>query len=76
MTATYEQAKAARATARTVFGALADVRTVSVVRADDGDGFGLRVDLTAAPPAGVALPDSVDGVPVRVCVVPGSAVAQ
>lgn len=74
MTATYEQAKAARATARTVFGALADVRTVSVVRADDG--FGLRVDLTAAPHAGVALPDSVDGVPVRVCVVPGSAVAQ
>lgn len=67
MSATYEQAKLAQPTARAVFGKLVAVRTVSIVRAGT-DGFGLRVDIDAPPPAALQFPDTVDGVPVSVCV--------
>ena len=63
--ATLESARAPKPAAQEVFDALADV--VGITRI--GDGYGVKVNLRAAPTAGVELPAEVEGVPVRVEVV-------
>lgn len=65
--ATLESARAAKPAAQKVFAALADVVGVGITRI--GDGYGVKVNLRAAPATGVELPTEVDGVPVRVEVV-------
>ncbi len=66
-TATLESVRAAKPAAQKVFAALADVAGVGITRI--GDGYGVKVNLRAAPAAGVVLPAEVEGVPVRVEVV-------
>jgi hypothetical protein len=64
---TLDQARAAKGPALEVFQRLADVVGVGVTRV--GPGYGVKVNLRSAPPAGAALPADVAGVPVRVEVV-------
>ncbi|HKI35042.1 MAG TPA: hypothetical protein VKA46_24510 [Gemmataceae bacterium] len=64
---TLEQARAAKLRVLAVFQQLAPVVGVGVTRTDGG--YAVKVNLQAAPPEGIALPESVDGVPVRVEVV-------
>jgi hypothetical protein len=63
---TIEQARAAKARALALFERLAPVVGVGITRI--GDGYGLKVNLRELPP-GAALPDAVEGVPVKVEVV-------
>jgi hypothetical protein len=64
---TLEQARAAKPRVLTVFKRLAPVVGVGITRMNGG--YGVMVNLQAAPAEGTALPDQVDGVPVRVEVV-------
>lgn len=64
---TRDQARAAKARALAVFEQLVPVVGVGVTRVDAG--YGVKVNLQTPPPEGVTLPDTVDGVPVRVEVV-------
>ncbi|HEX4610678.1 MAG TPA: hypothetical protein VH092_20980 [Urbifossiella sp.] len=66
-THTLDEARAAKARALAVFEPLAAVVGVGITRV--GSGYGLKVNLAAAPPANTALPTEVDGVPVRLEVV-------
>jgi len=50
-----------------IFRRDAPVAGVGIVRI--GDGYGLKVNLSAAPKQGIRLPEEVDGVPVKVEVV-------
>lgn len=63
---TIEQARAAKEQAYAVVASLAPVVGVGITRI--GDGYGVKVNLESVP-AGVALPTSVDGVPLRVAVI-------
>ena len=65
--ATLEQARAAKERAKALFARAGTVVGVGINRV--GDGFGVKVNLSAAPPPDAALPESIDGVPVRVEVV-------
>jgi hypothetical protein len=59
-----------RAVQRKVIAQLAHVKEVNGVGITRvGDGFGLKVNLTAQPRKAIQLPQVVDGVPVRVEVV-------
>jgi hypothetical protein len=62
-----ERARAAKERARIVFAAKASVVGVGITRV--GGGFGLKVNLSEPPPPGAELPETIDGVPVRVEVV-------
>jgi hypothetical protein len=62
-----EQARAAKGRALELFGTLATVVGVGLTRVDSG--YGVKVNLESAPPAGTQLPNAVDGVPVQVEVV-------
>jgi hypothetical protein len=64
---TLEQARAAKPRVLTVFKRLAPVVGVGITWVNGG--YGVMVNLQAAPPEGTALPDRVDGVTVRVQVV-------
>ncbi|MFO1323630.1 MAG: hypothetical protein U1F15_06160 [Burkholderiales bacterium] len=64
---TQEEARSAKPRAHSAFSRLADVVGVGIARR--GDGYALKVNLRCAPPAGVALPSDIDGVPVEVEVV-------
>lgn len=64
---TLEQARAAKPRVLAVFERLAPVVGVGITRMDGG--YAVKVNLQAAPPEGTSLPESVDGVPVRVAVV-------
>jgi hypothetical protein len=64
---TLEEARAAKARALEIFGRLATVVGVGITRV--GAGYGVKINLREPPAAGEALPDRVDGVPVRVEVV-------
>jgi len=67
MSATLEEARAAKSHAHEVFDRLAPVAGVGITRV--ADGYGVKVNLQRAPDPGVVLPGEVDGVPVRVEVV-------
>lgn len=62
-----ERARAAKEKALTTFSRLGKVVGVGITQIDGG--YGLKINLGEAPAPGVALPDMVDGVPVRVEVV-------
>ncbi len=65
--ATLEAARAAKPAAQEVFTAFGEVVGVGITRI--GEGYGVKVNLRAAPAPGVALPTEVEGVSVRVEVV-------
>ena len=65
--ATLEQARAAKDAALRVFRKLAAVVGVGITRV--GEGYGIKVNLREQQTANVNLPDSVDGVPVKVEIV-------
>jgi hypothetical protein len=65
--ASIDAARAAKARALEVFGRLGEVVGVGLTRVDDG--YGLKVNLRAPVTPGATLPESVEGVPVRVEVV-------
>jgi hypothetical protein len=67
MSATLEEARAAKRHAHEVFERLACVAGIGIARV--GDGYGLKVNLQCTPDAGVELPNEVDGVPIRLEVV-------
>lgn len=65
--ASLEQARAAKERAKTLFAGKAAVVGVGINRVDGG--FGVKVNLSIAPPPDADLPESIDGVPVCVEVV-------
>ena len=65
--ATLEQARAAKEQAEASVPHQGTVVGVGINRV--GGGFGVKVNLSAPPPADADLPDTIDGVPVRVEVV-------
>jgi hypothetical protein len=64
---TLEEARAAKQKAYEAFRACAKVAGVGISRI--AGGYGVKVNLEEPAPEGVVLPDSIDGVPVRVEVV-------
>jgi hypothetical protein len=64
---TLDEARAAKARALEVFGHLATVVGVGITRI--GGGYGVKVNLREPPTSRATLPETVDGVPVRVEVV-------
>jgi hypothetical protein len=64
---TLDEARAAKVRALEVFGRLAAVVGVGVMRIDGG--YGVKINLREPPAADVTLPEAVDDVPVRVEVV-------
>ncbi|MFY9824337.1 MAG: hypothetical protein WAM82_23375 [Thermoanaerobaculia bacterium] len=66
-TYTLEDARIVKPKALRVFGKQASVVGVGITEIDGG--YGLKVNLREAPSPGVALPDTVDGIPVRVEIV-------
>lgn len=63
---TLDQARAAKDRAR---AALRHLPVVGVGVTRIGDGYGLKVNLTTAPPADATVPAAIDGVPLRLEVV-------
>lgn len=64
---TLDEARAAKPRALEIFGRLAPVVGVGITRIDGG--YGVKVNLGEPPAPGVALPDTVEGVGVRVEIV-------
>jgi hypothetical protein len=64
---TLDEARAAKPKALAAFSRQASVVGVGITRVDDG--YGVKVNLGEPPSAGTVLPESIDGVPVRVEVV-------
>ncbi len=62
-----EAARAAKQKALTALEGWAKVNGVGITRV--GAGYGIKVNLAAAPPPGADLPEEVDGVPMVVEVV-------
>ena len=66
-TATFDEARAAKARALEIFRRLGAVASVGITRVDDG--YGLKVNIRGPLRPGVSPPTAVEGVPVRVGVV-------
>ena len=66
-THTIEDARTAKPKALRVFGKKATVVGVGITEIDGG--YGLKVNLREPPQPGVTLPETLDGVPVRVEIV-------
>ena len=64
---TLDEARAAKHRALDEFRGKASVVGVGITRV--GDGYGVKVNLDAPPAADAKLPDTIDGVPVRIDVV-------
>lgn len=62
-----DQARAAKAHAMATFSRLGEVVGVGITRIDDG--YAIKINLKEPLSPGVPVPDTVDGVPVRVEVV-------
>jgi hypothetical protein len=62
-----DQARAAKERAKVLLAEKASVVGIGITRA--GDGYGVKVNLVAPPAADDDLPDSIDGVPIRIEVV-------
>jgi hypothetical protein len=67
--ATLDQARAAKDEAHAVFSKLGSVVGVGITRDAAGTGYAVKVNLSADPGCNQALPERVQGVPVRVEVV-------
>ncbi len=65
--ATLDDARTAKAKALRLFSRQADVIGVGITEIDGG--YGLKVNLGETPRPGIPLPESIDGVPVRVEIV-------
>ncbi len=63
-----ERARAAKERAKVLFAQKASVVGIGIHRVAGG-GFGVKVNLSEPPPPGADLPETIDGVPVRVEVV-------
>lgn len=57
-----EAARAAKSKLARKLSRLAQVNGVGITRV--GTGYGIKINLVAQPPAGVAIPEEIDGVPV------------
>lgn len=66
-THTLEDARTTKPKALRVFGEKASVMGVGITEIDGG--YGLKVNLREHPRPGVELPETVDGIPVRVEIV-------
>ena len=64
---TVDEARAAKKRAMDVFKRLAPVVGIGITKIDGG--YGVKVNLRDKPKGKVALPETIDGVPVRVGVV-------
>ena len=62
-----EQARAAKERAKVLFAKKASVVGIGINRV--GGGFGVKVNLSEPAPPGADLPETIDGVPVRVEVI-------
>jgi hypothetical protein len=62
-----DEARAAKERAKALFVKKASVVGIGITRV--GDGYGVKVNLDAPPAADADLPESIDGVPVRIEVV-------
>lgn len=62
-----EDARAEKARAAEVFGQIATVVGVGIIRINDG--YGLKVNLSEQPAPGIVVPQEINGVPVRVEVI-------
>lgn len=62
MPITLEQARAAKASAKTLLAAVPGVIGVGITKV--GKDYALKVNLREALPAGAAVPERIDGVPV------------
>lgn len=62
-----EAARAVKSRALSLFSGLGEVNGVGITRV--GNGYGLKVNLSAPPREAVSLPDEIDGVPIVVEVV-------
>jgi hypothetical protein len=67
MSISLEQARAAKKSAKALLAALPGVVGVGITKV--GEDYALKVNLRAVLPAGMAVPDRIDDVPVRVEVV-------
>ncbi len=61
------KARAAKEQVKAAFAGKASVVGVGITRI--GDGYGVKVNLGAAPEADAKLPETIDGVPVRIEVI-------
>ena len=61
-----DEARAAKKRAKAIF-AKASVVGIGITRV--GDGYGVKVNLDAPPADGAELPETIDGVPIRIEVV-------
>ena len=66
--ANLKKAQAAKSKAARVFHGLVGEVAVGIMPLGHGR-FGLKVNLTTAPDAGVALPEKIEGVPVQIEIV-------
>jgi hypothetical protein len=62
-----DQARAAKERAKSLFAGKASVVGIGLTRV--GDGFGVKVNLDAPPAPDADLPETIDGVPVRIDVI-------
>ena len=62
-----DKARAAKEQVKAAFAGKATVVGIGITRM--GDGYGVKVNLGAAPEADAKLPETIDGVPIRVEVV-------
>jgi hypothetical protein len=67
MTISLEQAHAAKASAKLELAGITGVVGIGLTKV--GDDYAVKVNLSAALPPGVRLPDRIGGVPVRVEIV-------
>ncbi len=66
-TISLDEARAARERAKSLFAGKAAVVGIGLTRV--GDGYGVKVNLESPPAANARLPETIDGVPVRIEVV-------
>jgi hypothetical protein len=64
---TLQEARAVKPRVRALFAEHGEVLGVGITRM--GDAYGVKVNLRAAPVSGVRLPESIDGVPIKMEVV-------
>jgi hypothetical protein len=62
-----DQARAAKERAKSLFAGKPSIVGIGLTRV--GDGYGVKVNLDAPPPPDAGLPETIDGVPVRIEVV-------
>jgi hypothetical protein len=62
-----DEARAVKEKTKAIFAGKASVVGIGITRI--GDGYGVKVNLDAPPAADAGLPETIDGVPIRIEVV-------